>query len=500
MDDLNFAGIFEQETSAQPVQVDVDAWKEYLRVNPEAYIEFYLGDHLTTPVPQLHKDIFSQMTSSQIPYYAAAIPRDHAKTTLAKLSVLHYFYYTEKRFCVYLSNTFRIAADACLDIVNFLKTENHEAIFGAVEFAIERESFGFWKFKIYHEGKIKTCILKALGVQQQVRGTNIDHQRPDLAIVDDMEDAEEILTPDQYKKRKTWFWGTFRKALDKFNHKIIVIGNYVAKECMLKEFIESEYWHTIHYGCLKSDGTPLWPEAFPLEKLRREFNEYLNAGMMHVWMAEMMNLPIAEGAGLIQAEEIQYAADVYPGQCEYGCITIDPAISKQKWAKRTSVCVHGFVNGRWQLVDYRFKSGVDPFQLWELVKELAFMWGITVIGIENVAYQAALQHIFPYFAMQEGIEGFTFVELLTHNQRKAQRLVAWASMIKQGQYMLTRGDFTTTNQLLNFDPMKDDNDDDLIDGAAYIIQMIDLYIYDIMNTLNINPMPEPQDSYDVCEV
>ena len=78
--------------------------RDALQHNPEFFIQFYLGEELTTPVPAFHIDIFSEMSDQSVTRLAEAVPRDFVKTTLAKLAVLYHFLFTPVRFAVYLSN------------------------------------------------------------------------------------------------------------------------------------------------------------------------------------------------------------------------------------------------------------------------------------------------------------------------------------------------------------------------------------------------------------
>ena len=105
------------------VQISVDEAKTALQYDPEFLIQFFLGEEIHLAVPEFHKDIFAVMVALEIDRFVCAIPRDHAKTTLAKLACVWYFMFSDYRFIVYLSNTSDIAIPATNDIVNFLYTD-----------------------------------------------------------------------------------------------------------------------------------------------------------------------------------------------------------------------------------------------------------------------------------------------------------------------------------------------------------------------------------------
>jgi hypothetical protein len=454
------------------VRLDAGQCRLALENDAEFFIQFFLYEELTHPIPEFHKEILALMISAMVPRLCLAIPRDHAKTTLAKLACLWYFLFSPYRFIIYVSNTAGIAVPATNDIIGFFESANFIETFGVCAFPIKRVGEGLYKFILPESLGSKVCILRALGAGQQVRGINVDHKRPQLAIVDDLEDNDNIATPELFMKLKKWVYGPFKKALDKFDHKIIWLGNMIDTQSMLFENCQSEFWHSRLWGVLLKDGSTLWPEAWPLEKLRMDYIEYQKNGMADIWFAEMMNMPMASGNGLIEAGEITYKPEVMPGNFEIGFLTVDLAISDKTWAHKTAITVHGWIDETfWQIVETKDYRGIDPIALFREIIKMVQKWHIHVIGIESVAYQASLQFVYPHLCLMEQIEGLEFCALYAGN-RKAERLSSWAGLIKAGEYALTEGDFVCTQQLLKFDSTKKNNDDDTIDACASGPQMV----------------------------
>lgn len=478
-----------------------------LEHNQEFFIQFFLGDELTLPVPQIHIDILKLMTHEDVDRFVCAIPRDHAKTTIAKLACIWYLLFSDYRFIVYMSCTTTIAIPATNDIVNFLETDNFKSVFGNVKWIKKQDGIGNYEFELVNgKGEIKYCILKAMSAGQQIRGLNTDNRRPDLAILDDIEDNKNIATEDLFRQLKQWFYGPFRKALNKFHNKIVHLGNMIAEKSLLNEHCKSEYWFSRHYGCILANGNTLWPDAWPMEKLIQDYREYQEAGMADVWFAEMMNLPLAGGHGLIKAEEIFYLPYVEPGNHEYGFITLDLAISEQTWAHRTVLAVHIWNGECWQIAETQDFLGIDPVTLFRRMIPVCEKWNIRVVGIEDVAYQASLKFVFRHLCLENAIpvsadtfgEGMLFVPLKTNSTRKTQRIAPWAAMIKGHEYALTEGDFTITQQLLAYNPTKKQNDDDTIDACAYGIQMIESYLLQIMEDAMPNKALVSHTTYQTC--
>src|SRR3546814_15606201 len=166
------------------------------------------------------------------------------------LAVVWYFRYTNHRFCVYLSNTNTIAKNACKDIIGYLKSPNSIAVFGEIKMIKESETDSLWIFELTTpEGRVKKCILRAVGAGQQMRGINIDNQRPDMAVVDDVEDNENHESELLQKTLDRWIFGPFLKALAR-RKKVIWLGNMLQKTSLLARLSQRTNRNPVASGSL----------------------------------------------------------------------------------------------------------------------------------------------------------------------------------------------------------------------------------------------------------
>lgn len=456
------------------------------------FMNFFLPDELEYEVPEFHPTTWEYLISVTIEQVALALPRGHAKTTLAKLAVVWYFLFTPFRFCIYTSNTHAVAAEACLDVIKYITSDNFVSVFGAVTFDVKQDQKGFYKFTmrfIDEAGNLreKDCILKAMGAGQQVRGLNIDNTRPELAIVDDLEDQDNTATPVLIKKLAQWFFGAFFKALSRRRRKVIYIGNMLSNRSLLYHFCEkSDDWHSLRYGCVLSDGRPLWPDMWPIDKIKKDFEEYRKLNLTPLWFAEMMNLPVAEGNLLIESDDIPYCPILLPGEQKAAFITIDPAISEKTWADDRAIAVHALhPGGHWQVVEY-VTGKFPPDHMFWIVVELCQKWRTRVVGIEQAGYQMALRYLFETLGAINH-QHFDIVEIPHKNKSKVERLAVWCSLLRKRAWMLNEGDWEITEQLMAFDPMKKNNVDDLIDACSMGVTMVDLYLPSIMEAYEVVP-------------
>lgn len=456
------------------------------------FLNFFLHDELEFDVPAFHENVWEYLKTLTIEQVALALPRGHAKTTLAKLVVVWYFLFTPFRFCIYVSNTHSIAAAACKDIINYIMSDNFVSVFGPVKFEVKQDGHGYYKFLLSYiddngMAREKLCILRALGAGQQIRGMNIDNIRPELAICDDLEDQDNTATPVLIKKLAQWYFGAFFKALSRRRRKVVYIGNMLSNRSLLYHFCEkSDEWHSLRYGCVLADGSPLWADMWPFEKIKKDFEEYRKLNLTPLWFAEMMNLPVAEGNLLIESDDIPYAPLMLPGQSKAAFLTIDPAISEKTWADDRAIAVHALSEmGHWQIVEI-VAGKFPPDQMFWIVVELCMKWHTRVVGIEQAGYQMALKFLFETLGAIHH-QSFDIVEIPHKNKSKVERLAVWCSLMRKKAWALTEGDIVVTEQLLSFDPMKKNNIDDIIDACSMGVTMVDLYLPAIMEAHEMVP-------------
>ena len=485
------ADILHLDSDLTDVEVDIDDLIKALKDYGETFIQFFLAQELTYPVPDFHKNkIWPMMIKQEIKKVAIAVPRGHAKTTLAKLAVIWHFLFGNVRFAVYLSNTAAIAISACKDIIDFMQCENFKSVFGEVLFRKRNEGDGHYEFEF--QGKY--FILIAKGSKQQMRGLNINNQRPQLAIVDDFEDIENTETPRLQQKLDSWFFRTFVKALDQVDSKIIFIGNMISNTCLLSRLISLKSWTSMRMGAMLSNGKTLWPELWPLDKLMEDYAEYQAVGETASWMAEMMNLPTAGDNALIKSNQINFVPPVVPEDLLAGFVTIDPATGTGN--DDTAIVVHGLIQRNDSedyypvIVDYEFGK-IDETNTVHTALRLCIKWGVSVIGIESVAFQRVMLSLFE-LVIAANYPGMSFetLPLTPGRASKLERIRAWCAQLKKTKddgepctpgTGIVMNEVHIESQLLDFNVARKDNTDDLIDACAYQVPMMQSYLGLVLN-------------------
>lgn len=466
----------------QDAQASIQDLRQMLKNDAEFFIEFFLAEQLDLPVPEFHKEVWGLLTDADKERILLAIPRDHAKTTLAKLVVVWYWLFTSHRFCVYLSNTNAIAKGACKDIIGFLENPNFVAVYGKINMIKSSDTESLWMFDMpMGTGKMKRCILRAIGQGQQMRGINIDNQRPDIAIVDDVEDNENTESENLQKKLDRWIFGPFIKALAR-KKKILWLGNMLQKTSLLARLSRNQRWNPVVFGSLVKDIStgqlrPLWPGKWTIEALIEDFQEYRGLGLIETWMCEMMNMPGHGENGFTQTQ-INYQPVPTPDNIRAAWITIDPAFGEMAIHDSTAICVHVLpVDGPPMVVSH-IHAQMREHEMFNETLALATYWGAWVWGIEAIAAQKVLITLFQVLlASHQMSHSVEMIPLMAgKGDPKVARISAWVSLMQQGEYAIPDDDVEITTQLLSYNLKKKSQKDDLIDSCAYGPQMLDMYM------------------------
>lgn len=470
---------------SRTVSFSIEELKVAMRDDCVTILSFYLEDKLDLAVPELHIEIWDELvvmvkTVSNLADWADhiqkvfCVPRGHAKSTLIKLAVILFFRYSPIRFVLYTSLTSGLAKAACKDIVGWLTSEKDNAVFGPTLVVKSNEQEQLWILDIGmpFQTERKRVILKALGADQQVRGTNINSDRPDLTIMDDIEDNSTAASEETQAKLDVWLMGNLLKASARRSIRI-VIGNMINKRTMLYRFSQDPKWNPTVYGAIvrnKKTGEleSLWPDLWPLDKLIADYKNYRSKGTGHVWLYEMMNMT-QESIFKTGMEGAVRIPRPLPDEIKSGIIILDPAFGQNAWNDYAAFTVHVKVPGSSipHIVESR-KNKYTEEQLLDTFLELSAYWNLATWGIESVAAQKLLIALFKTMMLNRGLDPtvYTVLPLLSGNKAKSSRILAFVRSAGAGSYGIVDEESDLVHELSHYDPDSSEHDD-LPDSAAY---------------------------------
>ena len=183
---------------------------------------------------------------------AIEAPRGHAKsTTFTFKDSIHAAVYGYKHYEIILSDSSEQAEGFLTDI----KTEMEEN-------AALREDFGTMEGRVWKSSVILLANgvkIEAIGSGKKIRGRRHKQWRPDLIVCDDLENDENVNTPDQRKKLRDWFYKAVSKAGDTYTD-IVYIGTLLHFDALLANVARNPSYKSVRYqGVIQfADHTELW--------------------------------------------------------------------------------------------------------------------------------------------------------------------------------------------------------------------------------------------------
>lgn len=335
----------------------------------------YLGHYFTRETPVFHreldriwqsgvlkgKDPFSKETVAEIRRLpgcrrAVAAPRGHAKSTnLTFKDTLHAIVYGYKPYILILSDSSDQAQGFLADIREEL--EENPAI---------REDFGDLQGKkAWREDVLLTSTdikVDAIGSGKKIRGRRHKNWRPALIVLDDIENDDNVRTPEQRKKLENWYFKAVSKAGDDYTD-IVYIGTILHYDSLLSKVLKNPAYQSVKYKAViswaeRKDLWDQWEEIFidldneSREQDARDFFEVNKKEMLKgtqvLWEDKLpyynlMVMRVSEGEASFNSEEQN--EPINPEDCLFN----------EEWFEYFVEAAIDFKEKR-----YRFYGFVDP--------------------------------------------------------------------------------------------------------------------------------------------
>lgn len=435
------------------------------------------------------------------PQLALGLPRGFGKTTLIKIYILYCILFTQKRFILIISATSTLAENILSDVVDFLNEPNIKKVFGDWRLGIEKDTQSIKKFGFRN----RNITLAALGAGTSLRGLNIKNERPDVMIFEDIQTREQADSQVQSENLEKWMVGTAMKAKSPHGCAFIFVANmYPTKWSILRRLKANPNWIKFIAGGILADGTSLWEDLQPIAQLTREFENDLAAGRPEIFYSEVLNDENASSNNLIDLSllpPLPYDPDDIPPPAGR-FIIIDPSGNKSN-SDATAI-------GYFEVHDARpvlrslINERLSPGDTIRKAIELGLRNNCRLIAVESVAYQATLNYWFQFICQQQGIMGFEAVEIYPGGWSKNSRILAMLKSYAAGEIFVdTECKPQVHLQITQFNPLKTDNTDDILDLLTYAPKVMDAYgayliSNDIIMSQEINAIPVLPEGANCC--
>lgn len=392
---------------------------------------------------------------------AYAAPRGFAKSTVTDVIGLSWIaVHSHYHFVLLISDTYTQA----------------QLHLGALKDELESNKYLKWLYgdirgktwgedTIIVNGTNGEMMIKALGAGMQIRGLRFKQYRPQLAIIDDLENLKAVYSPELRKKLERWFEFDLIPGLAKTKN-VIYLGTLLHYHALLKQIVDKKGkfagWYTRLYKAI-TNGKSLWPQMYPIEYLVEIRDNPLHPDYVGsiVFAQEYQNEPQDDKDRIIQIgwiKEYSYAAMVrsMSGDTDqmreivfrkrlevYG--GVDPAIGQKQTSDNFSFYTMGLDKETGK--EYQLDLIVGKFTIDEQVTKIIECykrWKHDIIGIESVAYQEGLNQLVRSAAQKAGL--YLRTRPLKTDTDKIRRARIHSSGF-EGGFIHLRTDHTETGNL-----------------------------------------------------
>jgi hypothetical protein len=401
---------------------------------------------------------------------ALGLPRGFAKTTFIKIFLLYCILFTKRRFIIVFSENQQKANNIISDVIDMLSGVNVLKVFGDWKIGAENNRQDFKKFGF----RGRDIVLMA-GTVETARGINLKNERPDVMIFDDIQSRACADSQIQSETLEREMIGTAMKAKSPHGCLFVFVANmYPTKWSILRHLKKNPTWMKFIVGGILEDGSSLWEDLQPIQQLMKELDNDIAMGHPEIFFAEVLNDENASANNLIDLSKLPAypfeAGDIAGGNF----IIVDPASDK---ANSDSVSVGYFeVHNGFPVLMECTEDRLSPGETIRCALRYALTHNCRLIVVESNAYQYSLNYWFRFICAQMGIEGIEAVEIYSGSYSKNSRILATLKAYSAGEFFIHENCRAAVHlQITQWNPLKRDNVDGLLDLIGYCNRVLEMY-------------------------
>ncbi len=443
----------------------------------------WFPDRFDMPFSQtVHKPVLDLIDSGAQKIVIAGM-RGMGKTSIVDLVVpAQKILSDEKKYVVMVGSTFDNIVEQTENLKYELQTNKRlVSSFGPTKGSYNEGVFA--KKRWIASNNAQTMVFPR-GAGQPVRGMLYRNARPDLIIVDDLEKTDEVMSDDQRRKLKKWFYGDLLNCVNRRRNdwQIIVIGTILHEDSLLVNLLQDPTWSSIKLGLCDTIEKPLkssHPDYMTDGQVRKLYAEFEAAGEEDVFATEFCNLPIDPGKAVFQQKfwinqrykEPNYDLDQrYKDLCTV--ILVDPAKTVKPTSDFTAIVG---VSIRMSTGDIYVRDIVAarlfPDQMYAAILGMAERLKTHNIGIEVTSLHEFITQPFEQFCVKEKFPA-KVIELKPKGRDKKFRINALRPYYVRGSVWHNSAVCNALEAQLLMHPKS--QRDDIADALAYVVGLMEV--------------------------
>lgn len=465
--------------------LQIDDFTEMLEacaLDTELFSHTFFPKTVRQASPGFHLEIDRALDDPNNRLVGIEVFRGGAKTTKCRV-------FAAKRISYALSRT----------ILYIGKSEGHAArsvawIKKQVEFnAAWAQTYGLKKGSVWTGSDIEilhgveeiSIRILGVGITGSIRGINFDDYRPDLIILDDVQDEENSATPEQRQKIEDLIYGALKESLAPESEcpdaKMVGLQTPLDREDYISQAEADAEWTFLRFGCFtkETETLPLhlqesaWPERWSSDTLRKQKAAAIARNHASIWYREKECRLISRETSDFDEEWIQYW-DVIPDRMAT-ILVIDPVPPptdkqvQQGMSKRDFEVLNvlGLFRGKVFDLEYAMNRGHDPD--WTVAEffRLVYKWKIPRAVVISVNYEKTLAWLLRKAMKQRRkyiqIDDHTFEGKADRRSKRDRIVQGLNGVMSNKQFYLHKSMVDLIDQIRSYPAV---SHDDVIETAA----------------------------------
>lgn len=434
------------------------------------FASIYFPHYFTYDFAKFHYDLFNNIDQADWQLFIAIMFRGSGKSTIMTTIYPLYalFGKPSKKLIVIVCQTAELARIHLRNI----KTELETNQLLKEDLGPFKEVDNIWNAQAIELPQQNAMII-AISIDQGIRGLRYKQHRPDLIIVDDIEDSQSVRT-EESRRHTQELYSSEIAPLGDLDTQTVMIGNYLSPNGLL-----SKLRNDIEQGEIKgkslfvplvtTTGQITWPEKFPT--LADVYQLKAMVADETIWLREYELRIVANSDLYYTFENIEFYDQISTAWKPYFLYRItaaDLAISQEKTADYTAIISADV---------YRVNGVIHIFILPSIINRR-----MKYHEICNTLEFIGMQTPKPFIYVEDtGFQRIFAQELQSHNtiaifpfsvkgMSKQERLSLTALWHQHGQIHFPRvGAELVINQLIGFGK---ENHDDLVDAYSMLVMQV----------------------------
>lgn len=447
---------------------------------------YYFSKYHTYSVPDFHKDWYKDMTNDKVIGLMLITFRESAKSSIAKIRLIHDICYNKNHFTTWTSYDKKKAEANLFDVA--LELQTNERILADFGQLFYEESVGDKKSTKKSIGEFITTNgikVKAYSTGQSPRGEVYGEFRPDRIYLDDIENMDTVDSDAMTDEVKRYIdellsgMASYAKVIVLAN-RLTFNGSIAYLENRVKDI---EGWKIYDLPVVR-DGNIMWPSKYvKTDKEAEEVNKTIENNRnkkvsletkerllgYQTYNREMLNTPLTENE--VEFKKAWYQYRTRQELSSFKCrkfLVIDTAMGEKEVHDYTGITEIFIDNqGFWTISAQQYKMNPADF-----VNHMFNMYqsnGYEAIGIEKTTFTEGLK---PFIQQQQRERGiFLPIRELTHGgTKKETRIRGLIPMYSSKSIFHIVGECADLERQQQTFPKSEH--DDILDSLAYGLQLV----------------------------